>query len=91
MAVSFVGGGHITGLSSDSKPIENIPSGTTFKETDTGLVSQFNGTSWVTLNETRVKDDAGREIQEQILTQMKIMNFHLSSLMGEEIREFDVN
>lgn len=91
MAVSFVGGGHITGLSSDSKPIEDIPSGTTFAETDTGLISKFNGTSWVTLNETRVKDDAGREIQEQILTQMKIMNAHMGEFTGTEIKTYDVN
>jgi hypothetical protein len=91
MAVEYVGGGHITGLSSDSKPIADIPTGTTFKETDTGLVSQFNGTSWVTLNETRVTDDSGREIQEQILTQMKIMNAYWVEFMGTEIKTFDVN
>jgi len=39
----------IRGLSTDSKPTENIPNGSTFIEINTGKVYMFNGASstWV--------------------------------------------
>lgn len=37
---------HYLGLSSDSKPTSGILKGSTFTETDTGLVYKFDGSSW---------------------------------------------
>lgn len=37
----------LVGLSSDSKPTTNVPTGSTFNETDTGKVFVFSGSSWL--------------------------------------------
>jgi hypothetical protein len=45
MAIEYLDGGRIIGLSTDTKPT-NVPSGSTFIETDTGNIQFFNGTLW---------------------------------------------
>ena len=36
-----------TGLAADTKPTTGIPAGAQFTETDTGVMSVWNGTTWV--------------------------------------------
>ena len=78
MAVVFIGGGHISGLSSDIKPVTDIPVNTIFTETDTLLQYRFNGTSWISLTEANVKDVMARDFLQEILIQLKILNFSIS-------------
>lgn len=91
MAVSYLGGGNLSGLSSDIKPVTNIPAGTSFLETDTQLLYLFNGTSWIPVTEANVRDVFARELLSEILTQMKITNAYLASMNNGEIKTYDVD
>ena len=46
MVIKYLDGGRITGLSTDAKPT-NIPTGSSFIETDTGSKYVHNGTAWI--------------------------------------------
>ena len=46
MAIKYLDGGRITGLSTDAKPT-NIPTGSSFVETDSGATLVYNGTAWI--------------------------------------------
>ena len=45
MAIKYLDGGRITGLSTDAKPTD-IPTGSSFIETDSGRKLVYNGTRW---------------------------------------------
>ena len=47
MAIEYLDGERIIGLSTDTKPTD-VASGSTFIETDTGNIEFFNGTCWFT-------------------------------------------
>ena len=90
MAVSYLGGGNLTGLSSDTKPVTDIPAGTKFLETDTQLLYVFNGTSWISVTEANFKDVIARDLLEGILNQLKIQNAYIGSMMGDDLKTEDV-
>ena len=46
MALKYLDGGRITGLSTDVKPTD-IPTGSLFVETDSGTTLVYNGTLWI--------------------------------------------
>ena len=46
MALKYLDGGRITGLSTDAKPTD-IPTGSSFVETDSGATLVYNGTTWI--------------------------------------------
>ena len=45
MAITYLSGQRIQGLSSDTKPTD-VPSGSQFEETDNRKFYQFDGTDW---------------------------------------------
>ncbi len=90
MAVLFLGGGRITGLSSDLKPTTDIPSGSTFEETNTGRLFRFDGTSWVSVTEANVNDVGARNLLQEISDQMKIMNLQLSTMTDNTFNANDI-
>ena len=61
MAIEYLDGGRIIGLSTDTKPI-NVDSGSTFIETDTGNIQFFNGTCWFTKPFDSINDSFGRSL-----------------------------
>ena len=46
MAIAYLDGGRITGLSTAAKPY-NVPIGSSFVETDSGATLVYNGTTWI--------------------------------------------
>ena len=61
MAIEYLDGGRIIGLSTDVKPTD-IPLGSTFVETDTGNIQTFNGTCWFTKPFDSINDSFGRSL-----------------------------
>ena len=61
MAIEYLDGGRIIGLSTDTKPT-NADSGSTFIETDTGNIQTFNGTCWFTKPFESINDSFGRSL-----------------------------
>ena len=49
VTLTFTNGGYceFAGLSTDSKPTENVATGSLFHEVDTKKIYAFNGTEWV--------------------------------------------
>ena len=47
MTIKYLSGNRIQGLSSDTKPLANIPAGSIFEETDTFKYYISNGSAWV--------------------------------------------
>lgn len=56
MAITYLGGGRITGLSTDTKPTA-VPVGSTFLETDTNKEFLWNGTAWQQLGGGALQTD----------------------------------
>ena len=61
MAIEYLDGGRIIGLSTDTKPTD-VASGSTFIETDTGYTQTFNGTCWFTKPFDSINDSFGRSL-----------------------------
>ena len=61
MAIEYLDGGRIIGLSTDTKPT-NADSGSIFIETDTGNIQTFNGTCWFTKPFDSINDSFGRSL-----------------------------
>ena len=61
MAIEYLDGGRIIGLSTDTKPT-NADSGSTFIETDTGNIQTFNGTCWFTKPFESINESLGRSL-----------------------------
>lgn len=61
MAIEYLDGGRIIGLSTDTKPTD-ADSGSTFIETDTGNIQFFNGTCWFTKPFESINDSFGRSL-----------------------------
>jgi len=61
MAIEYLDGGRIIGLSTDTKPTD-ADSGSTFIETDTGYTQTFNGTCWFTKPFDSINDSFGRSL-----------------------------
>jgi len=46
MAITYYAGNRLTGVSGDTKPTSNVLTGTTFLETNTDDMYQWDGDSW---------------------------------------------
>ena len=81
--------------SNDEKPTANLLSGSFMYEVDTGLTYIFSGTDWV-----EKRDPAPlafielmavqRNVLEQLLIQLEIMNTYFSEIMEGKITEEDL-
>ena len=61
MAIEYLDGERIIGLSTDTKPTD-VASGSTFIETDTGNIEFFNGTCWFTKPFESINASFGRNL-----------------------------
>ena len=59
MALKYLDGGRITGLSTDVKPTD-IPTGSSFVETDSGAKLVYNGTTWIYDTFDSINDALGK-------------------------------
>ena len=59
MAIAYLDGGRITGLSTDTKPA-NVPVGSSFIETDTGAKLIHNGSTWIYDTFESINDALGK-------------------------------
>ena len=61
MAIEYLDGGRIIGLSTDTKPTD-VDAGSMFVETDTGNIEFFNGTCWFTKPFESINESFGRSL-----------------------------